>query len=232
MKKKFILTTVILLAVFLLGACSLQLYSRTALHEELLEHMYQKYGIEFSIYRYHNRGSGSYLLEVYPTGGDPVYDIAHLSWRGNQSTGEYSISDTFFGVLIREEVETEITNLLSDFPIPFRVFYPTTIAYFNNIFDSTKNLNDFLTWRLDYPYWGFDITVVLSLNNLDEADAYANLVFDSISGSAFSGLFTVVVLPEEGFVRLTRTNKDALIVEYHGQTATIGRNILRSVRSE
>jgi hypothetical protein len=211
-------------AVLLGGCTNMNIHQRSneSIRDEMLEHLSQKYGKQFTAISLERGHSDT--LTCFSTGGDPIADIVRV--RRTENNGTVELADTFFGVLIREELEAEVTKLLSGIAVPLRVIYPSDIAYFNNSFDATKNFADFMSWSSSgNNLWGFDICVILSLDKLDDAEIYANQVFDRISGSNFHGLIHAIVLPSEGFAKLTRANINDLVSEYDGRTTTISKNV-------
>jgi len=75
-------------------------------------------------------------LIAYPTHGNPHEDFIRMRRHGSEENARFF--DTFFGVIIRDEIEAVITAALADISLPFKVFFSSDIYYFDNEFDGTK----------------------------------------------------------------------------------------------
>jgi hypothetical protein len=194
----------------------LGIQSEEAITNELLEFVYNKYNVELTPIVL-NRGY-TYELVCYVTGGDPIADRVRVQRTKIENVFEYG--DTYFGFVIREDVEAEILAMCSDIDVPMKAFYPSEHSYYNNIFDDTKTYADLKQWIEDGNPGTSNITIVLSLENAEETETYSNRVFESLENAGFRGLVGVLSLPSEGFARVNRTNIDDLNREYNYNVKT------------
>jgi len=176
-------------------------------HEkEILAHLEQKYGIEFISLGF-EVGSNS-VMNCYPKGGCPEADRVKANIRVfSDKNTETEFGDTYFGIIIREDLEAEVFDAISDLPLPMKVFFDSE-TNFNNIFDSTKTYANFKQWRNNGNPWRINATVTVSINDFDnsEKEEYANKIFDIIEEDGFTGGIRVRFYSSEVFEKLTRTN--------------------------
>ena len=195
--------------------------SDESIRDELLRYLSEKYGREFTALAL-ERGYSDYL-HCYLKGGDPKADNVGVQ-RITRDTGvEYK--DTYFGIVIREELENEVVSICSDIDLPMQAQYDSISQFFNNIFDSTKNYDDFKRWVENGNPWRFTVTIVIALDDTDKAEAYANHIFEQLSEAGFSGLVHVCSLPSEGYAKLTRINLNDLITQYDDQETLFSESI-------
>ena len=185
--------------------------SDEAIRDDILERLHKKYGVEFvaiSLVRGYE-----YSLYCYPKGGDPEADLVKAIIREDKGK-EREYLDTYFGIIIREEFEADILSVLSDIDVPKAVFLDSQREYYKEQFDGTKNYSDYKEWLREGNPWRPRVTVVLGLDNVDEAESYANQIFGKASDGGVRGFITVRVFPPEGLSRATRVNLDELTREY------------------
>jgi len=132
---------------------------------EMLERLGSKYKREFiplsfRLTNWLNSDDTTYTLTCYPVDGDVEYDYTIV--EGDEENGAISFRDTFFGNIIRSEMETEITALLSDLDIPYTVTYRVGETFFDDSFDKNNSLEDFKSWITDNdPDWYFEVDIVI-----------------------------------------------------------------------
>jgi hypothetical protein len=220
---KKIVISAILLAV-LLGGCTnmtIHLQSNESIRDEMLEHLRQKYGREFIAISL-ERGHHDFLV-AFPENGDADTDIVAV--QRTITDGQVEMRDTFFGVIIREDIESEILTALADIVIPHKVFFPTDVYYFDNIFDSSKTYSDLRQWVSDGNVWRTTFTILISLDEIEKGEMFASKVFERISSVNLHGLVHVVVLPNEGFTEANRTNLNDVISQFFDKSKTISRSL-------
>ena len=173
--------------------------SHEAVRDEILEHLYKKYGIEFEAISL-DLGQDAFLI-AYPKGGDINTDIVQV--QRIKRDGVVEFKDTYFGIIIREEIENEITNILSDIDLPFKVFAASDMFYFNNIFDSTKALSDYRQWEGSH---GLQANIVFELEDFTNAEDYANRVFNKLEEAGQIMLINTNFFPSEIYAKISRAN--------------------------
>ena len=195
--------------------------SDESIRDEILEHLNKKYDMEFTALAL-DRGHSELLL-CHVKEGDPEADLVHAK-RLVRDDG-IEITDTYFGIVIREEIEADILSILSGVDLKMRVFYPSNDYFYDNMFDNTKNYADFKQWIDDGNPWRFDVSIILFMDDVTEGEAYADHVFEIIDEAGFRGYIYLTVLPEEGYENITRTNLNDLISQYDGETALFTKSV-------
>jgi hypothetical protein len=200
---------------------------------ELLTHLIEKYdgqefvpiGLEYEF--------GVFTLHCYPAGGDPETDIVKVETRGNRIEGKAInavTQDTYFGIIIREDVEAEVLAALSDLPLPMKVYFDRPSMYWDNFWDGSKTYADLKQYGIDRgdPY-RFFVTIVVPMDGTDktEKEEYANQVLDRLEKAGHRGLVSVCFFPNEAFEKVTRslTAFNDLARQYRDEYALFSKSL-------
>ena len=217
----------IIAALIILGVSSCMgddLMSENEISDYLLEYLEEKYnGQEFVPIGFGN----DYIFRCYPKGGDPETDLVEVKMRSyKKEDPDREIRDDYFGILIREDVEADIANVLSDFELPMKIYYSRGGSWYDNIWDGTKTYAEYKAWRNENGrrnMMDFDICVFVDGLDISEKEDYANQVFEVLKINDYYGRFYVVFFPSEAFVKSTRTSrlKEEYSDEYNSFSAGI-----------
>jgi len=181
--------------------------SREVVTAEILAHLYEKYGVEFTVID-HVRGNGFTDLHVYPVDGCPIADRVRARRITYTYSDEVWFDDNFFGILIREDVEADILSMLDEFLLEMKVFFHPSSTPFPRMFDGTKTYADLLQWMNEGNHWSFRISIVIPANSLNdtEKEEYAEQIFNKLQVSGFVGSAMIRFSSNEIFERFTRAN--------------------------
>jgi len=222
-RKHFILAIVFTTLLFLGGCGMLNMFTESYedIRDEMLQHLYEKYGIEF-IGDSLERGSHDFLI-AYPKYGDMQEDHVRMQRHGSGENVRYV--DTFFGVIIRDEVEAIITTALADIGLPFQVFFSSHIYYFDNKFDGTKTFADFNAWVAEGNRMPVTVGIWLEFNADENVDDYANRAFDYIEELGYLLHVSLQFAPTTVFEQVTRSNRSTILQQSRGERTTVNRTV-------
>jgi len=185
------------------------------IRNEMLQNLHEKYGIEFTADSL-ERGSQDYLI-AFPAGGNMQEDFVRIQRHG--TGGSVRFNDTFFGVIIRDDLESGVAAALAGIGLPFKVFFSTDSFAFNNKFNGTKNLADFNAWIEDGNSSRLPITIILGVETNDGAETVANAAFKKIQKTGYMLHVTLNFTPNEIFEQITRENRVNMLMQ-HGSEMT------------
>ena len=156
-------------------------------------------------------------IVCYPKGGDPETDKfkvkTYIPVDENGNEGEREFRDNYFAILIREDVEADVLNTLSDMNLPMKVYYKED-AYYGLDYDSTHTYVDLKKDNLDGKNSKrFDIGIYLLCKDIENREQYAQQIFDlllSKDGIAES-VDLYIVTDETIYSEITRKNRYDLI---------------------
>ena len=222
-RKHSILAIFFTTLLFLGGCGMLNMFTESYedIRDEMLQHLYEKYGVEF-IGDSLERGSHDFLI-AYPKYGDMQED--HVRMQRHGSGENVRFSDTFFGVIIRDEIESIITTALADIGLPFKVFFSSHIYYFDNKFDSTKTFADFNAWVAEGNRMRITIGVWLEFNADENVDEYANRAFEYIEELGYLLHVNLQFAPTIVFEQVTRSNRITILQQSRGERTTFNRSV-------
>jgi len=210
--------------LFFLGGCSmLNMFTESYedIRDEMLQHLYEKYGIEFTGVSL-ERGHHDHLI-AYPTGGDRDNDF--VSMQRHVRDGELEFRDTFFGVIIRDDLEAGVAAALADIGLPFKVFFSTGLgAVYDNKFDGTKTFADFNAWVAEGNPGRLSINVTLGIESVESTeclDAYADRAFEKIQETGYSLGVVLTFAPIEIFEQIDRSNRADITGKYRNELISI-----------
>ena len=195
-----------LATILMIGAGGCMKPKSESNEKRMLRHLREKYGQEFITLGMRGGGyfgGGSSILDCYPAGGDPDVDYVCVEMLGT------TIDDTYFGIIIREDVEAEVLAVLSDLPLPMKAYFRGDAGYFDETFDGTKTYADFKQWEINRgKRYRFKVTVAVPMDDTDksEKEEYAKQIFDRLEKDNFHGRVFVRFYPSEVFEKLTRAN--------------------------
>jgi len=175
-KSLFMITLFITLAMGGCGVINIFRQSNESVRDEILQHLYQKYGVAFTAISL-ERGHHDFLV-AYPAGGNPDIDIVGV--QRHVRDGNIEFRDTFFGIIIREDLETSVADALSDLSLPVQVVFPSSTIVFDNQFDRTKNLSDFNDWVHNGNPMHLFVSIVIEFENKEYVEIIANQAFDKL----------------------------------------------------
>jgi len=196
-----------ILALALLFILTIGLSGCTNKKEIMLEHLKEKYGQEFV--PGYMAGISTYpTLFCYPKGGDPETDRVWIEMT-EYTDGSFSFRDTYFGIIIREDVEAEVLAACSDLPLPMKAYFDSGDGAYNNLFDSTKTYADLKEDEIDSgERYNHAVTIAIPFDGTDddEKEKYATQIFDKIEQNGYYGRIFVRCYPSEVFEKITRKN--------------------------
>ena len=214
---KQIFVVILLFSALLLGGCGvLSMLSQNdeSIREEILQHLYQKYGVEFTTVSL-ERGHHDFLT-AFRTGGDPIDDFVGV--QRHTRDGNVEFRDTFFGRLIREEIEASVAGSLSNMALPVQVFFSSYSVFFDNRFDGTKNFADFNQWVAEGNHMRLMVSVFFSVDSAENADEYAQQAFEKVQETGYVLGVHLNFIPHTAFEQLTRDNVTQIFAQYRSQS--------------
>jgi len=220
-RKMAVLQLVLIMLMGAGGCMNIFPQSDEAVRNQILSKLYDKYGKEFEAISL-ERGYSD-ILHCYPVGGSPDADYVRAVRQGKEN--DYIYKDTYFGIIIRDALEQEMQAACAGIGIPTLVVYHSDSLYFDDAFDNTKNYADFKQWLGEGNPWRHTVTVVLSPEEVDAGERYAEQIFEIFGDSGFHGLLYVSILPGEGFAKANRANLNNLISEYGEQASVFTKSI-------
>ena len=222
--RKHSILAIIFALLFLLGGCGvLNMFTESYedIRDEMLQHLYEKYGIEFTGVSL-ERGHHDHLI-AYPTGGDPVNDF--VSMQRHVRDGEVEFRDTFFNVIIRNDLEAGVAAALADIGLPFKVFFSGGARVYNNKFDGTKTFADFNAWVADGNPSRLPLSVFLGVESTDCFDTYANKAAEKVQETGYLLYVVFSFTPMEIFEQITRSNRTDILGIHRREIISIVKNI-------
>jgi len=220
---KFLLMITLFIALTMSGCGFINIFrqSNESVRDEILQHLYQKYGIAFTAISL-ERGHHDFLV-VYPVGGNPDVDIVGV--QRHVRDGNIEFRDTFFGIIIREDLETSVADALSDLGMPVQVIFPADHVFFDNQFDRTKNFSDFNDWVHEGNPRHLIVSVFLSFDSESEADDVVAQVFDKIQDLGYMLLIDLYLTPPTIHGQVARRNRVDFIATHLNELTIISRRV-------
>jgi len=222
-RKQFILAIVFAILLFLGGCGMLNMFTESYedIRDEMLQHLYEKYGIEFTGVSL-ERGHHDHLI-AYPTGGDRDNDF--VSMQRHVRDGEVEFRDTFFSVIIRDDLEAGVAAALADIGLPFKVFFSGGAAVYGNKFDGTKTFADFNAWVADGNPFRLPLSVFLGVESTECFDTYASKAAEKVQETGYLLNVVFSFTPMEIFEQIERSNRADITGIYTFEITSIVKNI-------
>ena len=199
----------------------------------MLAHLKEKYGQEFVSLG--TRDSGHFgrgadiILDFYLKDGDVKDDYGWLS----MSKGSRFFEDSYFGVIIREDLEADVLVACTDMGLPMKAYFYGGSYSFDESFDKTKTYTDFKEWNENngFPH-RFDIEVWVFIDGYDEygKKECADEIFDRIESDGYHGEVEIHLLPSKAFLEITQLNRYELKEQYYDEYAVYYKS-LNSIRN-
>ena len=198
---------------------------RERIGAEVLAHMYAKYGVEFNIVG-HDWNRHEDRLTLYPVWG--TFENERVNVQRRVIDGEVRFLDSYFGIVIREDFEAHVLEMLSDINLPIKVYEDFVGISFDNIFDRTKTYADYKRMVDAGEVFGrlLNAAFVVSYDgDIENHEVLATQIFDALTDTGFEGGAIIMILPSEGFERVTRSNWDEIQREFSKVSSIISTTI-------
>ncbi len=182
--------------------------SSEQIRDEMLNFMNMKYNKTFIGLSLEQRGidRSSDKLVCYADGENSSEDYAYVYRDINGNVTEYS--DTYFGVLIRDEAESEIESICRSFGFDAKAFSDTLTRIYANEFDISKTFADL---KSDNGQPGLLVEVALTSDGGFFSNADSQKLFDALSKANLRGMFTFYYFPQTVFESITNSNGSELL---------------------
>jgi len=221
--KHFIWAIIFTTLLFLGGCGMLNMFTESYedIRDEMLQHLYEKYGVEF-IGDSLERGNHDFLI-AYPKYGDMQEDHVRMQRHGSGENVRYV--DTFFGVIIRDDLEGAVTEALADIGLPFQVDFAAQHFVFDNRFDGAKTFADFNEWIAEGNSFRLSLSVFLGVDSKDGVDKLADIAFEKIRELGYMLRVTLSFTPIETFEHLTRDGRVGSLGMYRFEMTSFTESI-------
>lgn len=214
MKKNRILTFLIVavLSSILLSGCNIfnDIFkaSSSQIRDEMLEYMSIKYGKNFIGLSLERSGidRSSDKLICYAEGEDRYKDFTYVYRDVNEDIVTYS--DTYFNIVIRDEVEKGIENIMNQLGYEAKAFSGTLTRIYDQKYDSSKTLFDLMSDNTQ-PGLLVEIALTGSFNTLSEEDSQK--LFNALSDAKFRGAFSLYYFSKPIFDSITDENENRFL---------------------
>ena len=184
-----------------------------SIRDEMLEHLTRKYKREFiplsfNVSAWQNTNDVTYTLACYPQNGDPAYDYTMIKRVDEGSNVDYQ--DTFFGNIIRNEMEREIFDLLTELTFPYMVSYRVGDTFYDDSFNADNTLADLKIWlKKNEPDRIFEVDIVIWLQlkgdndrgYMGESEPYIDEMYNLLRVLEHEYRFQIGIVYKEEFVK-------------------------------
>lgn len=129
-------------------------------------------------------GIGSTYVTGYPKGGDPETDKfevqTYIPVGENGQKGERRFWDNYYAILIREDVEADVIDTLSDVNLPMKVYYRES-GYYEREDDSTKTYAKLKAEILEGKSpRRITVSIFLLCKDAENSKQYAQQIYDTL----------------------------------------------------
>jgi hypothetical protein len=178
------------------------------IRDEMLQYMNAKYGKEFLAVSLDQRGidNSKDVFKCYAKGENPDTDYASVYRMGTGNNISYS--DTYFGVIVRDDVETEISSICRELSLDSKAFFSFARYCYDSIYDSTKTYADFLEDE-DRP--GIAVKVGVAFEQDGDAESISEQIFQIMEDRGFRGYLNIHFITKEAFDNLSWENSDKIL---------------------
>ena len=177
----------------------------------MMAHLQEKYpGQEFVKLRVGKAGyfgTGVPYMTCYPKGGDPVNDQVTVEMNKTEE-GEIYFLEDYYGIFIREDIEADVLDILSDMNLPMKVYLDGT-GFFGDTCDSTTTYADFKKALIaGEEHWRASISVFMLCEDIDNREVYAKQAFEMLSEDGIERIIDICVIADKNIYReVTRKNR-------------------------
>lgn len=187
--------------------------SSEQIRDEMLNYMEQKYGKKFHALSLERRGidRNSDKLNCYAE-GDESLDYAYV-YR-DYSDNDISYQDTYFGVLIRDDAQTEVELICKSLGLEAKAFVESSTSIYSNEYNSEKTFNDL---KLDETQPGFLAEIALISDSETINNDETQNIFNALSRAGFRGMFTLYYFKRDAFESITTSNKSTFLTPRNDQ---------------
>ena len=156
-------------------------------------------------------GIGPTYMTGYPKGGDPETDKfevkTYIPVDENGKKGERQFSENYYAILIREDVEADVLDTLSDVNLPMKVYYRESGYYDRD--ESTKTYVELKTEILEgRSPRRINVSIFLLCKDAENSKQYAQQIYDTLlseNGVIYSS-DVYMVADETIYEEITRKN--------------------------
>ena len=195
--------------------------SDVSIKNEMLTHLDNKYNKEF-VATVLERGYVDYL-HCYPKGEDMFADRLQVERmvRGDEKT----YRDTYFGNIIREDVEKEVYEMLEELKLPTKVYMTFDSIFFDNKFNNTKTYEDLKEWYGIDDVCSFAYKIAVYIGKRDDVESAGQQVLDTLEKKGFHGLMLVCTVTDiDVYNEISRTNLDDIMTDYKSAIYTYSKH--------
>lgn len=178
--------------------------------EETLEYLSDKYGGQKFVYKGSEYLHGKLLVYCYPDWG--TYDTERVRVRRETVDGEVEYMDTYFNIVMREDVEAEAEAICADLGLKGKAFFSADDSYIDNQFDSSKTYLDYMKWDLEDGDIDFTrlYNLVIATNDFADREKKADEIIKGIEAKNIRAGVYVNFCTNEKFENYHRDNLDEL----------------------
>ena len=187
------------------------------IRDEMLNFMNLKYDKTFIGLSLEQRGidRSSDKLVCYAEGDNRDKDFAYV-YR-DISDGVIEYSDTYFAILIREELNDEIENICRNFGFESKVYSDTLTCLYANEYDKSKTLADL---KSDKSQPGFLVEVALTTTGIDLNEEISQEIFNAFREANLLGDFTLYSFTRPIFDTVTDANVGVMLTPANDNVIT------------
>lgn len=177
--------------------------SESRIKSETLAYMKEKYyGQEFVVDRVVIEEKHT-IIYCYPKGSDSETDPVRVERTIIDGNAQYR--DTYFNILIREDLEADVGSICKDLGLTVIVkFIGSSWLYMDNQFDGTKTYTDFKEWEKENKYL-VTFKIYIYVDNQADCESIANEIIQRVQDE---GLCASVRMPFYPIEYYTEKNID------------------------
>ena len=171
--------------------------SQETIVKETLAHMKEKYcGQEFvfdHVIGQHNKS----IICCYPEGSD--FETDPVEVERSVADGKVKYRDTYFNILIKDDIEADIAGMCKDLGIPITVtLLGVSSEYTDDQFDGTKTYADYKAWAEDTKSSNlFHLNVFI--HDGDDCESLAQEIVDRVQEGRIHGALNMFFYPMETY---------------------------------
>ena len=164
--------------------------------KETLAYMKEKYcGQEFVFDHIIGQNKKS-IICCYPEGSDIETDPVDV--ERSVADGKVKYRDTYFNILIRDDIEADIVGMCKDLGMPMTVTFSENSMYVDDQFDGTKTYADYKVWAQENKSSHlFHLSIFI--HDDDDCESLAQEIVDRVQTGRIHGALNMFFYPIETY---------------------------------